>query len=339
MNVLVLCTGNSARSILAEAILEETGAGRFRAFSAGSRPKTAPHPEALRLLSDLGYDTAFARSKSWREFLEPGAPRIDLVLTVCDGAAAEVCPAWPGAPLVGHIGIADPADPATAAEGDAAVRAAFRRAFHDLSARLEALVALPVEVMSAASLAEALAEIGAMPETAPDAVLAPPRARRRSAHGTIERETRTNAMLKPFVEISVSRLESHLPFYKALLGAEPIRHEGGLATFESSDPPMSLRVVQRADLRPKPPGNNGHFGIQMKSSAMLRDYLSRFEGIGMKLQVSQNEAECCGTVQNKLWVEDVDGNGWELFVVVDTAQDGGCGDEVESCKSCPCNFT
>lgn len=168
MNVLILCTGNSARSILAEAILNREGAGRFAAFSAGSQPKDAPHPQALRLLAGLGYDTAFARSKSWRLFLEPGAPRIDLVLTVCDGAAREVCPVWPGAPRVGHIGIADPA---AATGDDAAVAAAFRRAYHDLSARLKALVALPVETMDGERLQEALAAIGAMPETPPDALL------------------------------------------------------------------------------------------------------------------------------------------------------------------------
>lgn len=146
-------------------------------------------------------------------------------------------------------------------------------------------------------------------------------------------------MLKPFVEISVSSLETHLPFYKALLGTDPLRVGADLATFESADPPISLRVVQRPDLRRKPQGNNGHYGIQMKSSAKLQDYLDRFAGIGMKLQLEQNEAECCGSVQNKLWVEDVDGNGWELFVTIDQAPDGGCGDDVESCTNCPCNFT
>ena len=107
-NVLFLCTANSARSILAEAILSRVGAGRFRAFSAGSYPKGKVHPYALQLLESLNYDTAFARSKSWDEFAEPGAPEMDFVFTVCDDAANETCPVWPGQPMTAHWSVPDP---------------------------------------------------------------------------------------------------------------------------------------------------------------------------------------------------------------------------------------
>jgi arsenate reductase (thioredoxin) len=135
-NVLFLCTGNSARSILAEAILNCEGAGRFHAFSAGSHPKGAPHPAALKLLSELGYAVDGYRSKSWDEFAMAGAPPLDAVITVCDNPAGEVCPIWPGHPRKLHWSIPDPA----AVEG-AGQRDAFREAYLDLHRRIAKFVA------------------------------------------------------------------------------------------------------------------------------------------------------------------------------------------------------
>jgi protein-tyrosine-phosphatase len=131
MSILFLCTGNSARSILAEAILNREGAGRFRAFSAGSQPKGVPHPAALKLLGELGYATDAYRSKSWDEFAAPDAPPLDLIVTVCDNAAGEVCPIWPGRPAKMHWSIPDPA----AVEGEGHAEA-FRTAYRDLHTRI-----------------------------------------------------------------------------------------------------------------------------------------------------------------------------------------------------------
>lgn len=134
-NVLFLCTGNSARSILAEALLNRDGAGRFRGFSAGSFPKGRVHPMALALLADLGLPTAGLSSKSWDEFAAPGAPPIDFVVTVCDNAAGETCPVWPGRPVTLHWGIADPAT----VEGPGQ-RAAFERALNEIEGRIAQFV-------------------------------------------------------------------------------------------------------------------------------------------------------------------------------------------------------
>ena len=158
-NVLILCTGNSARSLLAEAILNRDGAGRMCAFSAGSKPKGEPHPLAIELLARLGHDTTGLRSKSWNEFAGTNAPSMDVILTVCDAAAGESCPLWPGAPLVAHWGIADPA----AVEGTTeAKRAAFELAYRRLEARANEFFALPFEALDAAGLKARLAEIGRM---------------------------------------------------------------------------------------------------------------------------------------------------------------------------------
>src|SRR5580692_8688734 len=132
-NVLFLCTGNSARSIIAEAILSKVGVGRFRALSAGSQPKGKVNPETLRLLQGLGYDTSGFRSKSWGEFAKPDAPALDFVFTVCDNAAGETCPVWPGQPMTAHWGIPDPAE----AKGDAAeIALAFKDAYRMMSRRI-----------------------------------------------------------------------------------------------------------------------------------------------------------------------------------------------------------
>ena len=154
-NVLFLCTGNSARSILAEAILNKDGAGRFRAFSAGSQPKGQVHPAALRLLDELGFPTEGYRSKNWDEFAAPGAPPLDFVFTVCDNAAGETCPIWPGQPMTAHWGIEDPA----AIEGDRQPRA-FRDAYHALQRRIGLFLSLPIESIDELSLQTRLREIG-----------------------------------------------------------------------------------------------------------------------------------------------------------------------------------
>ena len=156
-NVLILCTGNSARSILAEAILNKDGAGRFRAYSAGSQPKGTVHPQALRMLEKLGHPTESLRSKSWDEFAGPGAPPLDFIVTVCDNAAGEVCPVWPGKPVTAHWGIPDPA----AVDGsEAEVGLAFAEAYKQLSRRIALFLALPIETLSHPSLHARMREIG-----------------------------------------------------------------------------------------------------------------------------------------------------------------------------------
>jgi arsenate reductase (thioredoxin) len=158
-NVLFLCTGNSARSILAEALLNDSaiGQGRFRAFSAGSHPKGAVHPMALETLRANHLPTDGYRSKSWEEFSGPGAPPLDFVITVCDQAAAESCPVWPGQPMTAHWGIADPA----AVQGsDDDKRRAFREAITHLRRRIDLLVSLPFERLDRLSLQDRLRDIG-----------------------------------------------------------------------------------------------------------------------------------------------------------------------------------
>lgn len=159
VNILVLCTGNSARSILGEALLNLLGDGRVRAFSAGSKPKGVPHPGALRLLARRGIDTAQFRSKSWNEFTGPDAPPIDIAITVCANAANEACPVFMGAPIKAHWGLADPAD---VMGGEAAVDAAFEETWHLLEVRVRALLAQKFEDMEPKRLADALAQIGRM---------------------------------------------------------------------------------------------------------------------------------------------------------------------------------
>lgn len=156
-NVLFLCTGNSARSILAEAILNRDGKGRFKAFSAGSQPKGEVHPQALALLAKLGVDTAFARSKSWEEFAGPDAPVMDFVFTVCDNAAGEACPVWPGQPMTAHWGVPDPA----AVEGTETAQAlAFADTWRMLSTRISIFTALPLASLDRMTLQSRLGEIG-----------------------------------------------------------------------------------------------------------------------------------------------------------------------------------
>ena len=157
MNVLFLCTGNSARSILAEAYLNMAGKGRFRAWSAGSKPGGQVNPFALELLQKNRVSTEGVRSKSWDEFAAPDAPHMDIVITVCDSAANEVCPFWPGQPLTAHWGVPDPA----AVEGsDDEKRKAFMAAFSVLSARINLLMNLPVDKLDRLALSTQLKEIG-----------------------------------------------------------------------------------------------------------------------------------------------------------------------------------
>ena len=156
-HVLFLCTGNSARSILAEQLVNHWGKGRFRGFSAGSRPKGRVHPIALALLEHMKLPTEGLRSKSWDEFAHPGAPRLDFVFTVCDDAAAEACPVWPGQPMTAHWGVADPA----AVRGRETQRwLAFRRSFRELENRIKIFTSLPLKSLDRLKLQERLDAIG-----------------------------------------------------------------------------------------------------------------------------------------------------------------------------------
>ena len=156
-NVLFLCTGNSARSILAEVLIERWGMGRFKGFSAGSFPKGEVHPLARRLVAEFGLRAGDIRSKSWHEFAAPGAPVMDFVFTVCDQAAGEVCPAWPGQPMTAHWGVSDPA----AAVGSPAQRVlAFREAFQALERRIKIFVSLPLEKLDRMTLSRRIEAIG-----------------------------------------------------------------------------------------------------------------------------------------------------------------------------------
>lgn len=164
-HVLFLCTGNSARSLLAEALLNRLGEGRFRAFSAGSQPRGEPHPMALDVLHSHGFEVADLRSKSWHEFAGADAPRIDLIITVCDNAAGESCPVWPGRPITAHWGIEDPA----AVEGEGQ-REAFELALRYLGNRISLLVALPMASIDELTLRSNLQRIGSEEGATPGAL-------------------------------------------------------------------------------------------------------------------------------------------------------------------------
>ncbi len=156
-NVLFLCTGNSARSIMAEALLNHRGAGRFRAYSAGSRPSGTPRPEALKQIESAGMSVEGLRSKSWDEFAAPGAPKMDFVFTVCDNAAKEPCPYWPGQPTTAHWGIPDPA----AVQGTAEeIARAFREAFVVLDRRIGLFLALPLDTLDSLAIKREVDHIG-----------------------------------------------------------------------------------------------------------------------------------------------------------------------------------
>jgi protein-tyrosine-phosphatase len=156
-NVLFLCTGNSARSIIAEAILNTIGKGKFRAHSAGSQPKGQINPNTLRLLRSLGYDMSEFRSKSSTEFVKPGAPALDFVFTVCDNAAGETCPIWPGQPMTAHWGISDPPE---AKGSEAEIALAFKDAYRMLHQRIAIFVALPMRSLDRLTLQSKLKDIG-----------------------------------------------------------------------------------------------------------------------------------------------------------------------------------
>jgi arsenate reductase (thioredoxin) len=161
-NVLFLCTGNSARSIMAEAVLNRSGQGKFRAYSAGSHPKGRIHPYALQLLERLHYDMRELRSKSWEEFARPDAPKLDFVFTVCDNAAAEACPVWPGQPMTAHWGIPDPAE---ATGNEAEIRLAFADALRMLTNRINIFISLPLRSLDQLALQRRLDAIGKTRDT------------------------------------------------------------------------------------------------------------------------------------------------------------------------------
>ena len=156
-NVLFLCTGNSARSVIAEAILNRLGAGKFRAFSAGSQPKGEINPRTIALLKSLNYDTSAMRSKSWSEFAAPGAPPLDFVFTVCDNAAGEACPVWPGQPMTAHWGVPDPAE---ATGSPAEIALAFKDTYRMLNQRIGIFVSLPMRSLDRLTLQQKLSAIG-----------------------------------------------------------------------------------------------------------------------------------------------------------------------------------
>jgi arsenate reductase (thioredoxin) len=163
--VLFLCTGNSARSIIAEALLDHWGKGRFKGYSAGSYPKGAVHPRALDLLEKAHLDTSGLRSKSWDEFAKPGAPEMDFVFTVCDQAASEVCPVWPGNPVTAHWGVPDPA----AVEGtEAEKNRAFRVAFQALETRIKLFTSLRLEALDRLAIKREVDEIGHLRVVTPE---------------------------------------------------------------------------------------------------------------------------------------------------------------------------
>jgi arsenate reductase (thioredoxin) len=156
-NVLFLCTGNSARSIIAEAILNKVAQGKFRAYSAGSQPKRQVNPHTIQLLQGLGYDTSAFRPKPWTEFAKPGAPSLDFVFTVCDNAAGEACPVWPGQPMTAHWGVPDPAE---ATGSPAEIALAFKDAYRMLHQRIGVFTALPIRSLDTLSLQAKLKDIG-----------------------------------------------------------------------------------------------------------------------------------------------------------------------------------
>ncbi len=156
-NVLFLCTGNSARSVMGEVILNRLGLGKFKAYSAGSHPRGEVHPMTINLLKRLNYETADLRSKDWAEFATPDAPKLDFVFTVCDKAAAEMCPVWPGQPMSAHWGVPDPAE----VEGDEITRlAAFREAYRQLYNRIDIFTCLPMNTLDSLALQQQLDDIG-----------------------------------------------------------------------------------------------------------------------------------------------------------------------------------
>jgi len=156
-NVLFLCTGNSARSIIAEALINQWGPGRFRGYSAGSHPKGTVHPIALQLLKKMNLPTEGLRSKSWDEFAKPGAPHLDFVFTVCDNAAQEVCPIWPGQPMTAHWGVPDPA---VVSGSEEKIERAFRDAFVVLERRISLFLALPLSSLDKLAIRKEIERIG-----------------------------------------------------------------------------------------------------------------------------------------------------------------------------------